>query len=110
VNVLTFAKMADDAECRERSESVLRKIIDCKACTMQLIDCKPTLSARYEQLFEDVPINIAYLSMTRGSRTERDVRMVIWGVTGKEGEQLCELVKTDMRSRYSGRMQCVGAR
>ena len=51
------------------------------------------LAARYEQLFDDVPINIAYLSLTRGSRFERDGRMVIWGVTGKEGDQMCEILK-----------------
>jgi hypothetical protein len=110
INVLTFAKMADEADCRERAEIVWRKVIDCKECTMQLIDCKPSLSARYEQLFDDVPINISYLSLTRGSRYERDARMVIWGITGKEGVQLCELLKNGIRPRYSGRLQCVGAR
>jgi hypothetical protein len=110
INVLAFAKMADEADCRERAEIVWRKVIDCKECTLQLVDCKPALSPRYEQLFDDVPINIAYLSLTRGSRFERDARMVIWGVTGKEGGQLCEQLKTGVRSRYSGQLQCVGAR
>ena len=77
---------------------------------MQLVDCKPELTARYEQLFDDVPINIAYLSLTRGSRFERDGRMVIWGVTGKEGDQLCESVKGRLQSQYSGTAQCIAAR
>ena len=68
------------------------------------------LAARYEQLFDDVPINIAYLSLTRGSRFERDGRMVIWGVTGKEGDQLCEILKAGIRVRYSGQIRCVAAR
>ena len=71
---------------------------------------KHELAARYEQLFDDVPINIAYLSLTRGSRFERDGRMVIWGITGKEGDQLCEILKASIRVRYSGPIRCVAAR
>jgi len=77
---------------------------------MRLVDCKPELAPRYEQLFEDVPINIAYLSLNRGSRFERDGRMVIWGVTGKEGDQLCEIAKAGFQNRYSGQIRCVAAR
>lgn len=77
---------------------------------MQLVDCKPSLPARYEQLFEDVPINMTYLSLTRGSRYERDGRIVIWGVTGKEGAALCEIVRGGVQSRYSGKSHCVSAR
>lgn len=110
LNVLLFAKMANDDDCRARAEAVWKKVIDCPECTMQLVDCKPQLSARYEQLFDDVPINISYLSLTRGSRYERDGRMVIWGITGKEGEQMCELLKAGIQPRYSGRLRCIGAR
>lgn len=110
INVLLFGKMADETDCRERAERVWRKLIDCKDCSIQLVDCKGSLSARYEQLFEDVPINMTYLSLTRGSRYERDGRMVIWGVTGKEGAELCEIVRGVVQSRYSGKSHCVPAR
>ena len=77
---------------------------------MQLVDCEPDLLPRYEQLFDDVPINIAYLSLTRGARFERDGRMVIWGVTGPEGDKLCEMAKASFQNRYSGQIRCVPSR
>ena len=111
INMILFAKMANEAECKERSKRVWEKMIEnCKDCSMQLVDCKPELAPRYEQLFEDVPINIAYLSLNRGSRFERDGRMVIWGVTGTEGDQLCEIAKASFQNRYSGQIRCVASR
>jgi len=111
LDLVLFARMTDEADCKMRSEKVWQKIItDCEDCSMRLVDCKRELAPRYSRLFDDESINIAYLSFTRGSRFERDGRMVIWGMTGKEGDQVCDIIKGNLQKRYSGQIRCVPAR
>lgn len=111
INMVLFAKMLDEGDCRQRTEAIWRKILqDCKDCAFQVMNCKSELSLRYAQLFDDEPINLTYLSMKQGSGAERDGRLVIWGLTVNEAAQVCDQMKGAFRSRYTGDLRCIAGR
>jgi hypothetical protein len=111
IDMVLFGEMASAEDCQERSSRVWQKLIDdCKACTMSLSSCKADLEPRYQRLFDDAPIHSTYLSFNRGNRYERNGRMVVYGLTGEEGNAVCEIIKTNFQARYEGTVNCVTGR
>ena len=103
-----FAAMASEEECKTRTQLVWDNVISaCVQCSSQVKDCRTELPARYAKLFSNVPIASTYLSLTRGAKTERDGRMVIYGLTTQEGNTLCEHMKQQFATRYTGKLECV---
>jgi hypothetical protein len=103
-----FGKMADDDDCRNRADRAWGKIIDgCVACTKKISSCLASLEPRYLRLFDNAPINTAYLSFTSDQAGERDGRMVFWGVTAAEGNAVCEAAKGEFSKNYKGAVSCV---
>jgi hypothetical protein len=111
LNYLLLGKMADEEDCRTRAASVWQKVISsCKECSFQVTTCQAKLAPRYAKLFDDQAIQSTYLSFKRGSRHERDGRMVIYGLTSDEGNQLCEMLRAQFQQQYTGQVQCVKGR
>ena len=111
LNLVLFGEMASDEDCRERANRVWQKTIEgCTGCTMKTTLCKTDLEPRYRRLFEDAPIQSTYLSFARGSRYERNGRMVIYGLTSDEGDAMCEITKAEFERKYEGVVQCVHGR
>ena len=103
-----FSAMASEEECRTRTQLVWDNVISaCTQCSSRVKDCTSELPARYAKLFSNVPIASTYLSLTRGAKTERDGRMVIYGLTTQEGNLLCEQMKQQFATRYTGKLECV---
>jgi hypothetical protein len=108
IDMVLFGEMASAEDCQERSNRVWQKLIDgCKDCTMTLSSCKADLEPRYRRMFDDAPIHSTYLSFSRGSRYERNGRMVVYGLTGDEGKTVCETIKTGFQSLYEGTVNCI---
>ena len=106
-----FGKMADRADCDRRAERVWGKVIDgCKECVKQTSVCKSELEPRYQRLFDDTPIHSTYVSFNRGADTERDGRMVIFGLTADEGDAICAQAVSRFQTNYAGTIECVHAR
>jgi hypothetical protein len=108
IDFVLFGKMASDEDCRLRANLIWEKMIQgCAACTIGVSACKKDLEPRYQRLFNDVSINTAYLSFTRGEPGERDGRMVIWGVTTEEGNAFCDQASQQFKTQYKGVVTCV---
>jgi len=108
IDMVLFGEMASTEDCQQRANRVWEKLIDgCKECTMTLSSCKAELEPRYQRLFDDAPIHSTYLSFNRGSRYERNGRMVVYGLTGEEGNAMCEGIRSHFQSRYEGTVNCV---
>jgi hypothetical protein len=105
-----FGAMASDEDCHDRAMRVWEKVIGCPECTLKQSECTAQLDQRYARLFTDTAIHSTYLSFTRGSRFERDGRMVIYGLTADEGTAVCEPLKVEFKKNYTGRVECVAAR
>ena len=111
IDMVMFGVMASDEDCQQRAQRVWQKLIDgCKECTMTLSSCKTDLEPRYRRLFDNAPTHSTYLSFSRGNRFERDGRMIVYGLTGEEGNVVCETIKSDFQSRYKGTVTCVISR
>ena len=61
-------------------------------------------------MFDDVPIHSTYLSFTKGSRYERNGRMVVYGLTSDEGDTLCNALRQQFQTRYTGTVACIRGR
>jgi hypothetical protein len=47
------------------------------------------------------------LAFERGSRFERNGRMVVYGLTREEGLGICEQLRTAVAGKYSGTLECI---
>ena len=111
LDMVLFAKMQDETDCRTRTQEVWDRTIGaCAQCTMNVSACKPELDARYQRMFDNQPTHSTYMAFTSGNKDERDGRMVIFGLTSDEGDAICEMMKTEFAKRYTGDIQCVRGR
>ena len=69
--------------------------------------CEETPTTRNARLFENSPTHVTFLSASRSKRTERETRMIFWGISVQESTDLCNA----MIKRYPpNRATCVAAR
>jgi hypothetical protein len=110
IEMVVFGRASSDEDCRVRARiSVDEALAGCPFCQMQPTSCKAELPARYARLFDDVSIPSTYLSMTAGASHERDARLVIYGLTDKEGEIICEQLRDMVQKKYRGTARCIPA-
>ena len=110
IEMVLFGRSSSETDCQVRSRiSISEALEGCPTCKMQPLSCKNELPPRYAKLFDDVPIPSTYLSMTAGAAGERDVRMVVYGLTDKEGELICGQLRTMVLQKYKGTAHCVPA-
>jgi hypothetical protein len=110
IEAAVFGKMADEADCQQRARRVKENLEEnCKNCVSKSIECKSSLAPRYAKYFDDEPASATYLSMNRSNRGERDVRLILWGLTGAEGDAVCGQMKSVFAKIHSGPMKCVHA-
>jgi hypothetical protein len=111
LNLVLFGEMVDDVDCQQRFDRAWNKIIDgCPNCSMRLSSCRSELEPRYRRMFDNVPIHSTYLSFTKGSRYERNGRMVVYGLTSDEGDALCDSLRQQFQTRFTGTVECIRGR
>ena len=76
---------------------------------IQSSECNPELEDRYARLFDNTPATTTYLSLGRGDDHERETRIITWGLTGVEGDKLCDKLSQTERTRRKGSVQCIRA-
>lgn len=107
-----FAETRDVADCQNYSKVLENQATrpDEKGLSWQLqsSECKNELDDRYAKLFQNQPTSVTYLSLSRGNRQEREVRIVYWGVTVEESHRVCEGVSRMQQGR-KGAVRCVRA-
>lgn len=108
IEAAVFGKTVDDVDCRQRGERVRNNLeANCPYCVSKSIECKAELAPRYARYFDDLPSSATYLSVNRSSRGERDVRLILWGLTGAEGDAVCDQMKQVFAKIHNGPMKCV---
>jgi hypothetical protein len=109
LNIALFAKAVDLDDCNLRSEKTWSKVLSgCPTCVLSPVKCTNELPPRYARLFDNVAIPSTYLALTRGSRFERDGRMVVYGLTREEGLAVCEQMRSSVSKEvYSGTLECI---
>ena len=108
INVALFAEAVDLDDCNLRTQKTWAKVLSgCPTCVLSTPKCTDSLPPRYAKLFNNVPIPSTYLAFTRGSRFERDGRMVVYGLTRDEGLAVCEQMRQVASNEYKGTLQCI---
>jgi hypothetical protein len=108
IELALFARALDERDCDTGTKAGWASVAKaCPTCTAQAPKCSKELPPRYARLFDDVPIPSAYLSGTAGSERERDIRVVVFGLTDQEGMVICEAMRTELSKNYGGATHCV---
>jgi hypothetical protein len=114
IDLVAYAKTIDQAECQHGSDVVVEKVLNPEhpnggpVWRLQSSECKPELDAHSAKLFDNKPINVPYLSATPGAATEREVRVIFWGVTVQEGDRVCDEL-TRNSNNWKGTVTCIRA-
>ena len=110
IEQVVFVQAASFGEC-EKHRAQLEQLFGQVSLpmTVKSAECLPELQPRQRALFEDQPGNVTYLSMHRGARTERDIRVIFWGVSVAESNQLCDGMTKAYADKHVGRVACVRA-
>jgi hypothetical protein len=112
IEAVMFVKAVDQQECQEGMRvlggPLPPELKDgCPTCRIVKAECKPELAPRYARLFDDQPSFVTYVSIARGARTEREYRMIFWGVTAAESAQLCDAFQPELQKKRKGAVKCI---
>lgn len=108
IEAAIFGKTSDTGDCHDRTEKVRSHLrANCPECQLKSSECKTTLAARYAKFFDDQPSHATYLSLDRSNPWERDVRLIFWGLTGSEGDTICEHMRQMFLKIHSGPTRCI---
>ncbi len=107
-----LVKTADMTECgraRSELESGAGVVVanTGKALKVSSSDCFRELTPRQAGLFENLPADVTYLSMVRGTGLEREVRVIVWGISIEESNIICDGLAKSERPRRQGAVTCV---
>ncbi|WP_341676195.1 hypothetical protein [Niveibacterium sp. SC-1] len=103
----------DDADCRKQLRVIEAEMSAtservCPTCKITTSTCKTDLVPRYAKLFDNEPTHLSYISLARGTPDEREYRMIYWGLTVQQSEQLCSIVP-HLQKKRAGTVRCVHA-
>ncbi len=109
VDFVLVAKMTSAEDCQNRLRRIWTKALQsCTNCQFKSTECKAELSRRYKKLFDDQQLDtIYYLRAQRGNDSERDGRMVVWGLNKVESKEVCNTIKAHLKVNYQGNVACV---
>jgi hypothetical protein len=95
-NAVLLAKTFDQADCIRGSADVVDRMTQHQdpnsPLQWQLMssECGSTLESRNLRLFDNKPTFVNYLSVAPNDASQREVRLIIWGVTADEGNLICD--------------------
>lgn len=110
-----LGKTVDQADCQKNIDTLTRHVEEespkfCPSCTVHVTsECKAELAPRYAILFDDQPTHVAYIRFAQGDPSEREYRLIYWGLTVPESERLCGASSRFQQGR-KGAVSCVHAR
>jgi hypothetical protein len=111
--MVLLAKTTGDAECQSAASGLglIKRQIEASQWKIKSSECKSDLAPRYAAMFEGHPTHLTYLSIARGTRAEREIRMINWGLSAGESDKLCDAMVQDLQRGLKGAVTCVrGAR
>ncbi len=108
IELALFARALNQRDCDQGTKAGWASITKaCPSCRAQPPRCSKELNPRYARLFDDTPIPSTYLSGTAATEHERDIRVVVYGLTDAEGMIICETMRKELGKNYAGPTHCV---
>jgi hypothetical protein len=112
VDMVAFAKAFDQADCQRMSADLIDRMQkrqdQAGMLVWQLVssECKSVLDARSVKLFDNIPTYVNYVSAAPGASSEREVRLIFWGMTADEGDIMCGEIPR-LQQRWKGAVTCI---
>jgi hypothetical protein len=109
--MVLLAQTTGDAECNSATTGLglIKRQVEASQWKIKSTECKAALAPRYEAMFEGRPTHLTYLSIARGARTEREMRMINWGLSAGESDKLCDAMAAEMQRSLKGAVTCIRA-
>ena len=108
LSMVIMGEMVDRDDCEKRGQRFWRSALEkCETCQFVDYHCKSELSERYQMLFDKYATYTTYIAAERGNRYERNGRMIVWGLSTQESDQVCKYLINTMKSTYKGHVSCI---
>ncbi len=108
VDMIAFIRLRAWDDCEEASSKMMDAVTgDCPECTFEVKDCRNELSSRYARLFEKKPARLPYLSYDAADATERDIRLITWGLNQQEASLACAMMVESLQEIAKNQPVCV---
>ena len=114
IDAVALAKTFDQADCQRDSEDAVDRMTRHQdregVLVWQLVssECKSDLDSRNAKLFDNKPTFANYVSASPGDASEREFRLIFWGVTAAEGDLMCGEIPR-VQDRWHGTVTCIHA-
>jgi hypothetical protein len=112
VDMVALVKTFDQEDCRTGSDKSVDRVLRPEhpdgGLVWQLVssECKSVLDSRSAKLFDNIPTYVNYVSAAPGAASEREIRLIFWGVTADEGDMMCGQIPR-MQARWKGAVTCI---
>jgi hypothetical protein len=109
-----YAKTASEQECRTFAAGIINRVLKqtgekgAPRWKLGSTDCKEQLAPRHARLFDNEPSFVSYASLSPGNNREREMRIIYWGITRDESDQICNLLDRQ-RLDWKGPVRCIKA-
>ena len=107
-----MAQTIDQADCERQVSQLTQELSKfasvCPTCKLQAPECKTEIAPQYTRLFDNKPTSLTYVSLARGQSSEREMRLIYWGISVEQSDKLCSAVPNFQKSR-KGAVSCVRA-
>lgn len=113
IEQVLLIKTVDEEDCQRFSKNLAQKIIEHQEpglkWKIERSICSSSLMPRYANLFENKPTDVTYLSVARGDRQEREMRLIYWGVSTEESNHVCSDEVSKFERLWKGQVSCIRA-
>ena len=108
LTMVLLGKMVDKSDCETRGKITWSGVLkDCETCEFVNYQCKTDLTVRQQILFNKQQTHTTYAVADRGTRFERDGRMIVWGLSKNESTEFCNYLKAAIKKEYRGQVSCL---
>jgi hypothetical protein len=110
LDVVMLVRLRAWDDCGEISKKIIdSKIGKCPGCTFEIKECTGKLSKRYAKLFDNKPAQTSYLSYDAADATERDMRMLTWGLNREQARMACSMLVNSTGQRTKNQPLCIAS-
>ncbi len=111
IEMAFFGKVHSESDCHTFSDKLKSRLpTSCPNCVVRTMQCKSQLLPRYAMLFDNTPSSLTYMSLASGDQSEREGRIVFWGLSVAESDIVCDSLVARMQQSQKGRVRCIRAR
>jgi hypothetical protein len=108
IELVGVGRMNSPRDCERRAATIWRRVLVSDDKTDQVtVACMNDIAPRFDKMFANQPSHATYIALDRGSRGERDARLIIYGAPASEVGKVCPSLIERLKRNYQGQVQCI---